>query len=142
MCNKKRITIPKYPLLFLKVYLLSLFVLLLLRIVNPINLIKRFRNNSAKSIDAEKIDKTLIYANFIFKLWPWRRLKNYCLIRSVILFYLLGSLGLNPRISFGAKTNSDSLSGHAWITLNNKVYPDDDAVHSGFKTIYSWPNNL
>ena len=70
---------------------------------------------------------------------PWRDMKNICLIRSTILYYLLRSEGLDIKINLGIKKENEILKGHGWLTLNGEIYLENGYIWRDFKLIYSYP---
>jgi len=132
--------IPRYPLLFMQIIITSLLITILIKLVNPIYMLRKYKLPKIKQVDENKLKKTILYINVILGFWPWKRLKNFCLVRSLILFYFSRKVGLETVINFGVTDANPSLTGHAWLSLENKAYLDcEENLHS-YKLVFSWPS--
>lgn len=70
---------------------------------------------------------------------------GHCLRRSLIRYHYLRQLGLPVTVKFGARKESDArdeeIVGHAWLTLADTPYHEDEAHWRGFTPIVSWPGS-
>ena len=98
---------------------------------NPDN-IKPFENQDKKF--AELASK---YMNFI--LISCFRSKKPCLIRSLVLFYLLRKKALDVKIHFGIKKDMSLFEGHSWLSLNGKYFLEHSDPQLLHTDIYSYP---
>ncbi|RMG89001.1 MAG: hypothetical protein D6706_22170 [Chloroflexi bacterium] len=66
-----------------------------------------------------------------------------CLRRSLVRYHYLRQLGLPLILRFGAKlthaNQQPSLTGHAWLTLNNRPYFEPEENWREFTVTLSWP---
>jgi len=66
-----------------------------------------------------------------------------CLRRSLTRYYFLRRAGLPLRLHFGAKfvggRPDRNVAGHAWLTLNNAPYFEDDENWRGFTAMLAHP---
>ncbi len=68
-----------------------------------------------------------------------------CLRRSLLRFHFLRRTGLALGISFGVRFRQPSegtgVAGHAWNTVQDQPYHENEEGYRGFKVIYRWPEN-
>jgi len=136
------LTKPINLALFLKILIyIPIFKLLLLWMKMP-DLLKSLDRDSDNIKPFENQDKEFAelaskYTNFI--LISCFRSKKPCLIRSLILFYLLRKKALDVKIHFGIKKSVSPFEGHSWLSLNGKFFLehcDPQLLHAD---IYSYP---
>lgn len=73
-------------------------------------------------------DKIIKYTDFPLG-WKIPVFRNTCLRRSLILYSLLRANGTNVIINFGIrKDKKGKLRGHSWLTLDGKVYLEDERI--------------
>ncbi len=77
------------------------------------------------------------YAHFI--LVRCLKVKNPCLLRSLILFRYLRRRGLEAHIHFGIKRNVSPLEGHSWLSLNGKYFLEEEDPQSTYTDVYTYP---
>jgi len=130
---------PKKPFLFMNIFAVSVFAPVLIATMGPKTLLRLLRFREEKSIDQKRVDKVAWYVDFIMRRWPWRSLKNYCYVRSLILYYFLRKEGVAVNINFGINNKPGHLTGHGWRTLDAKTYLDDECFCNDFHIIYSFP---
>lgn len=86
-------------------------------------------------------DKIIKYSDFLlgWRIPIFRR--GSCLIRSLILYKFLRESGVNVYINFGLrKDKKGKLRGHSWLTLDGKVYLEDERITEKFIRInYVFP---
>lgn len=135
-----RLPVPENPVLAMHVLIASFLTPPLIAALGPKKLLK-LTNGGTKKTDAsqKRVCKIVGYVNFLMCRRPWRNLKNYCYVRSLILYYFLNKAGLAVKINFGVKDSSRKIKGHGWLTLNNKIYLDDEKLCRDFKVVYSYP---
>ena len=138
--RKRKITLPKSPFLLAYVFIVSCLAPVFITIAKPKKLLRFIRLNAKGNINEKKINKIIRYTDFFMRCWPWRRLKNYCYVRSLILFYFLSKEGLAIKINFGINNEASCLKGHGWLTLGGKPYLDDVDFCQKFQIMYSYPN--
>lgn len=72
--------------------------------------------------------KIIKYTDFLLG-WKIPIFRNSCLRRSLILYNLLRESGINVIINFGIrKDKKGKLRGHSWLTLDGKVYLEDERI--------------
>ncbi len=65
---------------------------------------------------------------------------DFCMKQSLVLFYLLRQRDCPVRIHFGvAKTDSDDLTGHAWLDLRGEPLGEARDPRVAYKTTFSYP---
>ncbi len=66
-----------------------------------------------------------------------------CLRRSLTRYHVLAAAGLPLTVHFGAKLQPGEqgrdLTGHAWLTLDDRPYHEADEHWRGFTSVYRWP---
>lgn len=67
------------------------------------------------------------------------KVKNPCLLRSLILFHLLRRKGLDLQIHFGVKRETTSLEGHSWLSFNGDCLLEQVDPRVAYLPIYSYP---
>jgi len=135
----RRIKIPRYPFLFLKVFMAFIFLPIAVKICKPNLLLKLFNTNIKSTPNPDRINKTCLYSSFFISLWPWKKTKTPCLLRSLVLFVSLRSEGLKININFGVRHQEGLLKGHSWLTLEGKPYREALGNQGIFETIYTFP---
>ena len=68
-----------------------------------------------------------------------------CLRRSLLRYHFLRRAGVPVVLQFGAKFSRGrpdrDIHGHAWLTLNNAVYYEDDENWRGFTIMFAFPSH-
>jgi hypothetical protein len=67
------------------------------------------------------------------------KVKNPCLLRSLVLFHLLRRRGLDSQIHFGIKRETHPLEGHSWLSLNGNHPLEQVDPQRIYLPIYSYP---
>jgi hypothetical protein len=66
-----------------------------------------------------------------------------CLRRSLTRYHFLRRAGIPVVLQFGARFSSGQpdrdINGHAWLTLNDAVYYEDDENWRGFTMMFAFP---
>ncbi len=63
-----------------------------------------------------------------------------CLRRSLVRYYFLRRAGLPVQIRFGARwKESREIGGHAWLTLDDQPYHEENRNYQGFAVMYAYP---
>ncbi len=88
--------------------------------------------------DLERARLAWKYANFF--LLRCLRVKNPCLLRSLVLFRLFRKAGLDVQIHFGVKKNLSLLEGHSWLLLNGNVLLEQGDPQLTYTQVYSYPD--
>lgn len=70
---------------------------------------------------------------------PGLHRKDVCLVRSLVLFEFLRSTGVPVGIHFGVQTGEPALTGHCWITLDNRPLLEGTNPESTFQEMFSYP---
>jgi hypothetical protein len=78
------------------------------------------------------------YANFF--LLRCLKVKNPCLLRSLILFRLFRRVGFDVQIHFGVKKNDSLLEGHSWLLLNGVFFLEQKDPKLTYTQVYSYPD--
>ncbi|HMA77404.1 MAG TPA: lasso peptide biosynthesis B2 protein [Candidatus Krumholzibacteriaceae bacterium] len=66
-------------------------------------------------------------------------IKYSCLKRSLLLFRFLRYYGQPVIINFGVKWEDGNLTGHSWLSLDNKTYMEPEGKVEKFKLFFSIP---
>lgn len=113
-------------ILLLRISYLILALPFLIRIKNLPDLCKYLTPRNIKTND--KKGKIIKYTDFLLG-YKIPIFKKYCLRRSLILYNLLRESGINVIINFGIrKDRKGKLIGHSWLTLDGKVYLEDERI--------------
>ncbi len=96
-------------------------------------------SDDEKELQENKIN---CYTNFLlgFHIPIFR---NSCLKKSVILFKFLREIGIDVKINLGVVKNSSITNlkkGHAWLSINGKLYAPKDDFIDNYIFVYSFPN--
>ncbi len=92
-----------------------------------------------KEWDMSKIIK---YLDLFFKLRvPFFSRRGTCLKRSLVLYKFLREKGVEVRINIGVKGDSEKIYGHAWLTLDGKLYLAQlqPQMNEDFKVCFIFP---
>ncbi len=134
---------PRNVVLFLKVMAsIPLFRFLLFWVKIP-TLLKSLDRSSGKRTcfgedDLKRARLAWKYANFF--LLRCLRVKNPCLLRSLVLFRLFRKSGLDVQIHFGVKKNVSLLEGHSWLLLNRNLLLEPTDPQLIYTQVYSFPD--
>lgn len=125
-----RLTLPKAPLLLVRVYVLATLFILLRYFVPIQKLLSFFSDPRKKSFYAypkKHAHRLRSYVKFVLGHTPFRMGDKACLIRSLILFCFLkpGSDGLKV-ISGVTRKPGGGFSGHCWLELDGQPYEEDE----------------
>lgn len=89
------------------------------------------------------ISKIVKYLDLFFKLRvPFFNRRGTCLKRSLILYKFLREKGVEVRINIGVKGDSEKIYGHAWLTLDGKLYLAQlqPQMNEDFKVCFIFPS--
>lgn len=68
-----------------------------------------------------------------------------CLRRSLTRYHYLRQNNVPVVLQFGAKLTEGKpdrdISGHAWLTLDGKIYYETNENWQGFAVMFTWPRN-
>jgi len=131
----------KDTVLFIRIACLVLVTPFLVRIKSLPELCDYFTpKNTNGNYRKEKIIK---YTDFLVG-WQIPIFTHYCLVRSLILYKLLRENGTNVVINFGVlKDRMNKIGGHSWLTLNGKIYLEDERTIEKFiKIDYTFPRSM
>jgi hypothetical protein len=86
-------------------------------------------------------DKIIKYTDFLLN-WILPVFRNYCLMRSLILYTFLRQSKVNTSINIGVRVDEKGkIRGHSWLTLNGQPYLTDNKIIERFKVIYVFPSD-
>jgi len=91
-----------------------------------------------KKRDIERAQLGWKYVNFF--LIHCFKVKNPCLLRSLILFHLLRKQGLDAKIHFGIKDDVALSEGHSWLSLDGNPLLERTDPRSVYTDVYSYPH--
>ncbi len=113
--------VPKKPILFLRIYFTALFFWFLTRFFNPHKILAFTQTKLGWFFGFSRDDypRLLAYSDFVFQHLFFRRLKNYCLIHSMVLFCFLKPTDENLKIVFGMAKINGEIKGHSWLESKN-----------------------
>lgn len=118
--------------LLLKIFICSLKISFISFIKGPhlaILAMPPINTRTVKNTDRYKITR---YVNFHFFIRRKFGIYYSCLMRSILLCYMLREAGIKARVDFGAKKINGRLSGHCWVNENQKEV-------EGYQTIFKYP---
>lgn len=84
-------------------------------------------------------DSAMRLADMLAALMPLPPFRH-CLKRSVLRYVILKSRGDSPTFVIGiTRPDRSVLTGHAWVTLNDAAFCEDDDQHQRMTPIFSYP---
>jgi hypothetical protein len=134
---------PENLVLFLRIMVsIPVFRFLVGRMEMP-DLVRRLDGRSPERMplsekDCSRAELASRYANFL--LITCLRLKNPCLLRSLIIFHMLRRKGLDARIHFGVKRDGADLAGHSWLSLGGRCLLEGKDHLASYVEMYSYPH--
>ena len=89
-------------------------------------------------INADMLDKIVRYTDGILW-WLSVSAKGNCLPRSLTLFYFATRCGFPVRLCCGARRMTNTLEGHAWLTLLKRPFLERGNPESYYTVTFSLP---
>jgi len=126
-------------LLFLNLVSSVLCMMALLRLVPLLELLRRCEKGKHDAFSIRKVKSSVRYLDFI--VFALLRLRNPCLVRSLILFRYLRRAGIEVSIVFGAAAIDERFCGHAWLEYRDRAIFERRRPADVHPAVFRYPNS-
>ena len=97
----------------------------------------RFGDRQPFPLFSQQVERARLYAIADRASWLVKGSRR-CLTRSLILCWLLRQRGEAPKLQLGVARTGCGLRGHAYVTINGRIFGETEDVERRFKSIASF----
>ena len=121
---------PRDILLFIEVFFTLLILKALTDRIKLEKLLNLLEPKRKSNLNLDKIRQIHTFSNFF--IYDLFKVKNPCMLRSLLIYRYMRSMDQDLKIVFGVKEDMGGLKGHAWLLYRDKPFLEEDIPSGRF----------